>query len=234
MQLAILAGGLGTRLGPLTADIPKSLVQVLGRPFVERQIELVRRAGVRRLVLCVGHYGQKIVDRLGDGSALGVEIAYSFEGPELLGTGGALKKAEPLLDPAFMMMWGDSYLMLDYAAIWQAFMAQGLPAMMVVYRNRNQRVPSNVKLEQGRVAVYDKWQEDPAKEYIDEGLTCLKREVLERVPPGRPFAIEEVFRDLAAEGLLAAYETSQPFYEIGTPAGIAELEEVLRGEEAGS
>ena len=119
MQLAILAGGLGTRLGPLTANTPKSLVPVLGRPFLEHQIGLVRNAGIKRLVLCIGHYGQRIIERFGQGQAYGVEIVYSQEGEQLLGTGGALKNAEPLLDDAFMMMWGDSYLLLDYAAVWR-------------------------------------------------------------------------------------------------------------------
>lgn len=234
MQLAILAGGLGTRLGPLTANTPKSLVPVLGRPFLEHQIGLVRNAGVKRLVLCIGHHGQQIIERFGDGGAFGVEIAYSQEGEQLLGTGGALKNAEPLLDDAFMMMWGDSYLLLDYAAIWRAFQTQDLPAMMVVFRNHNQRVPSNLVVDDGKVTVYDKWVEDPGKVYIDEGLTCLRKEVLERVPDGEPFAIEEVFRDLAAQGKLAAYETHQPFYEIGSPQGIAELEKLLSEQESGA
>jgi NDP-sugar pyrophosphorylase family protein len=231
MQLAILAGGLGTRLGPLTANTPKSLVPVLGQPFLEHQIKLVREAGVRRLVLCIGHYGEQIVERFDDGSSYGVEIAYSQEGDQLLGTGGALKKAEHLLDDAFMMMWGDSYLLLDYAAIWKAFQAQDLPAMMVVYRNENKRVSSNVVVQDGKAVVYDKWMEDSAKVYIDEGLTCLTKRVLDRVPVGEPFAIEQVFKELAAEGKLAAYETDQPFYEIGSPEGIAELEAVLQREE---
>jgi MurNAc alpha-1-phosphate uridylyltransferase len=234
MQLAILAGGLGTRLGPLTANTPKSLVPVLGQPFLEHQFKLLREAGVMRLVLCIGHYGEQIVERFGDGSSHGVQIAYSQEGDQLLGTGGALKKAEHLLDDAFMMMWGDSYLLLDYAAIWKAFQAQDLPAMMVVFRNQNQRVPSNVVVDGGRVTVYDKWSPDPEKVYIDEGLTCLSKRVLDWVPKGEPFAIEQVFRDLAAQGELAAYQTSQPFYEIGSPEGIAELETILRGQESGA
>jgi NDP-sugar pyrophosphorylase family protein len=145
-----------------------------------------------------------------------------------LGTGGALKRAEQLLDDAFMMMWGDSYLLLDYVDIWRAFQAQDLLAMMVVFRNENKRVPSNVIVQGDRVAVYDKWVEDPGKVYIDEGLTCLRKEVLQRMPDGQPFAIEQVFRGLATEGKLAAYETKQPFYEIGSPEGLAELEEVLQ------
>jgi NDP-sugar pyrophosphorylase family protein len=234
MQLAILAGGLGTRLGPLTANTPKSLVPVLGRPFLEHQIKLVRAAGVERLVLCIGHYGEQIVERFGDGGSFGMEIAYSREGDQLLGTGGALKLAESLLADAFMMMWGDSYLLLDYADIWRTFQAQDLPAMMVVYRNENQRVPSNVVVDEGKVTVYDKWSHDPQKVYIDEGLTCLSKSVLHRVPVGEPFAIEQVFKDLAAHGKLAAYETDQPFYEIGSPEGIAELENVLQEQESGA
>jgi len=227
MQAVILAGGLGTRLGELTKDVPKSLVPVAGRPFVEHQLALLKAAGVERAVLCIAHHGQQIVDRLGDGSRWGLELAYSHEGVELLGTGGALKKAEPLLDEAFMMMWGDSYLLLDYAAIWRDFLAQPLPAMMVVYKNMNQRVPSNLVVGEGLVTVYDKWAEDPAKMYIDEGLTCMRRELLERVPADQPFAIEEIFRDLAGQHRLAAWETAQPFYEIGSPVGLAELEGLL-------
>jgi N-acetyl-alpha-D-muramate 1-phosphate uridylyltransferase len=234
MQLVILAGGLGTRLGPLTANTPKSLVPVLGRPFLEHQIKLVLRAGVKRLVLCIGHYGEQIVEHFGDGSAYGVEIVYSREGEQLLGTGGALKQAEGLLDDAFMMMWGDSYLLLDYADIWRNFQAQDLPAMMVVFRNQNQRVASNVVVDGGRVTVYDKWSPDPDKVFIDEGLTCLNKQLLDRVPVDEPFAIEQVFRDLAGEGNLAAYETPQPFYEIGSPEGITELETILRGQESGA
>ena len=205
VQVCIMAGGLGTRLGGLTRDIPKSLVSVLGAPFIEYQIALLRDAGARRLVLCVGHLGEMISDRLGDGSGLGVEIAYSTEGEELLGTGGALRKAAPLLDDEFFLLWGDSYLRLDYAGIWQRARALDLPAVMVVYRNHNQRVPSNVALSGDRVAVYDKWTEDAAKVYVDEGLTYLRKKTLDRVPAGKPYAIEQVFAELAAEGRLGSH-----------------------------
>lgn len=229
--MVIMAGGLGTRLGPRTQDRPKSLVPVLGKPFLERQIELIRPQGVTRLVLCIGHLGDQIADYFGDGSGFGVQIAYSSEGDSLLGTGGALKKAEPLLDEKFFLMWGDSYLRLDYPAVWEEAKRQNLPACMVVYRNDNQRVPSNVVLKEGKVAVYDKWQDDPGKVYIDNGLTVLKRDVLQRIPTGQAFAIEEVFRDLAREGQLGAIETPQPFYEIGSPEGLRELEELLAREQ---
>ncbi|MGD9124300.1 MAG: sugar phosphate nucleotidyltransferase [Desulfarculaceae bacterium] len=231
MQMVIMAGGLGTRLGPRTQDRPKSLVPVLGKPFLERQIDLIQPQGVTRLVLCIGHLGEQIVGYFGDGSEFGVQMAYSSEGDSLLGTGGALKKAEPLLDEKFFLMWGDSYLRLDYPAVWEEAKRQDLPASMVVYRNDNQRVPSNVVLKEGKVAVYDKWQEDPDKVYIDNGLTVLKKEVLQHIPAGQAFAIEEVFRDLAREGRLGAIETPQPFYEIGSPAGLRELEELLAREQ---
>ncbi len=228
-QTVIMAGGLGTRLGRLTARRPKSLVNIHGRPFLEYQIRLLREGGVHKVLLCVGHLGEQIKERFGTGRRLGVQIQYSEEGEDLLGTGGALKRAEPLLDERFFILWGDSYLLLDYRKIWSAFLrAHGL-GMMVVYKNANERIPSNVAVRDGRVALYDKWKTQPSMLYIDNGLSAWNKEILGMIPAGKPLEIGRLFRRLSRRGEVAAYETEQRFYEIGSVSGLLELRRLLRG-----
>ncbi len=231
MQMVILAGGMATRLGPIAETTPKSMALVQGRPFLEHQIELVCASGITEFVLCIGHLGGQIREYFGSGERFGARIAYSDEGENLLGTGGAVKKAEPLLDGAFCLMWGDSYLLVDYGAVAEAFTRRGSQAMMAVYRNENEGDTSNVVVQDGKVVRYDKWSGDPGMVYIDYGLSVLSKPVLDRIPPGGPHGIETVFRDLAGEGLLDAYEASQRFYEIGSVSGLQELEALLAAEQ---
>ncbi|MCF8043256.1 MAG: NTP transferase domain-containing protein [Desulfarculaceae bacterium] len=231
MQAAVIAGGLGTRLGALTKDIPKPLVPVAGRPFLDHQLKLLQAGGVDKVVLCIGHMGEQIQAFVGDGSRWGLEVAYSLDGPTLLGTGGSLKKAAPLLEDRFLLTWGDSYLEIEHRKVWAAFLASGLPAMMVVWRNQGAKEPSNVRLEGERVGDYDKWSPGPEFDCIDYGLSALSKQVLQAIPEGEPFAIEEVFRDLAQAGKLGAYVVERAFMEIGSPAGLAELEAHIRAQE---
>jgi len=227
MQMVILAGGLATRLGDLSANTPKSMIPVCGRPFIEHQISLVRAAGITDFVLCIGHFGNQIRDHLGTGEKLGVRITYSDEGEHLLGTGGALKKAAPFLEDAFCLMWGDSFLMLDYADIIETFWRRKSKALMVVYRNENKGEKSNVALGRGKVLAYDKWYADHGMKYIDNGLTVVSKQILDRLPGDSVCDIERVFQELAQEGSLDAYETSHCFYEIGSVAGLRDLERFL-------
>lgn len=230
MQVVILAGGLGTRLGLVTERIPKAMVSVRGKPFLQHQISLLRKNRVRDILLCIGHYGDQIRAYFGDGKRFGVELSYSEEGEALLGTGGALKKAETLLADRFFLMWGDSYLLLDYHAIWRAFIDSEAQALMVVYRNNDRGIKSNVTLRDGKVAVYDKWRHHPGMDFIDNGLSALEKSLLGRIPSGVYFEIETLFKDLSLEGGLAAFETGQKYYEIGSLEGIRELEIFLRSQ----
>ena len=170
MQTVIMAGGMGTRLGRLTARLPKSLVNIHGGPFLEYRIDLLRKNGIRKVLLCIGHLGEQIKERFGTGRDLGVTIRYSEEGEVMLGTGGALKKAEPLLEERFLLLWGDSYLLLDSREILNAILRAHCLGLMVVYKNSNERIPSNVAVKDGRVALYDKWETHPDMLYIDNGL----------------------------------------------------------------
>jgi NDP-sugar pyrophosphorylase family protein len=229
--VAILAGGLATRLRPLTEKVPKLLLEVAGEPFFSHQLRLLQKAGLARIVLCVGHLGEMIVDHYGDGRSWGMQIDYSFDGPKLLGTGGALIRALPLLGDAFYVLYGDSYLPIDYLAVGRAFRASGRPGLMTVYENRGQYDSSNVWFEGGKIRVYDKKKQLPQMRYIDYGLGLLHADVLRAWPRDAVVDLADVYGRLVATGELAGYEVSQRFYEIGSPAGLKELDALLRGGE---
>jgi NDP-sugar pyrophosphorylase family protein len=227
VPVALLAGGVATRLRPLTTTIPKALVEVAGRPFIDHQLALLRRNGVRRVVLCLGHLGEQVQAHLEAYAGFGLEVYYSFDGERLLGTGGALRCAAPLLGEAFWIMYGDSYLDVDYAAVLADFERQGQPALMTVIQNNNRWDRSNVVFHDGRLLVYDKRRNTPEMTYIDYGLALLRREVLERVPASEPYDLADLYSALVNEGRMAGYEVTQRFYEIGSPAGLEETRAYL-------
>ncbi len=226
--VAILAGGLATRLHPVTQRIPKLLVDVAGEPFFTHQLRLLRAQGLTRLVLCVGYLGQMIVDRYGDGSAHGVRIDYSFDGEKLLGTGGALIRALPMLGENFYVLYGDSYLPIDYPAAGRAFLVAGLEGLMTVYENRDRYDTSNVWFEDGRIRVYDKQTRLPQMRHIDYGLGVFRAAAFAGYPRGEVVDLATVQTDLCRRSQLAGHEVTQRFYEIGSPAGLTELDQLLR------
>jgi NDP-sugar pyrophosphorylase family protein len=227
LPVAILAGGLATRLQPLTDTIPKALVEVAGRPFAEHQVELLRSQGLTRVVWLVAYRADQIERALGDGSRWGMTFEYVDDGPVRLGTGGALRRALPRLGEAFFVIYGDSYLEGDYAAIAAAFHASGRAGLMTVFRNEGQFDASNVEFAGGRILRYDKRHRTPEMRHIDWGLGILTRRALAPYPDASPLDLAGVFGDLLAAGELAAYEVSNRFFEIGSPAGLAETREYL-------
>jgi NDP-sugar pyrophosphorylase family protein len=223
MQILILAGGLGTRLRPLTERLPKCMVPANGKPFLEHQLRLLASRGVRDIVLCVGHLGERVLEYFGNGHRFGVSLTYAWERNGLLGTAGAIRSAEPLLAPEFFVAYGDSYLLLDYRAIMTRFRSSDALAMMVVYRNEDRLERSNVVVEDGHVVAYDKTTRLPGMVFINEGLSLLRRRSLQLIPPGIPFTQEQLFQMLARRRQLLAYETPQRFYEIGSFQGLNEF-----------
>lgn len=223
MQMVILAGGLATRLRPLTESVPKSMVLIEGRPFLEYQVELLKRQGITDIVLCVGYLGDRIKEYFGGGERFGVQIRYSEEGERLLGTAGAIKKAEPLLADKFFVMYGDSYLLLDYAPIMHYFESFDRLALMVVFKNFDRWDQSNVIVEGNRVKVYQKGRKLPGMDYIDAGVSLLKKEALRGIPAAAVVDLVEFSQRLIEKGELLAYETQQRFYEIGSPQGLEEF-----------
>jgi len=227
LPVAILAGGLATRLRPVTETIPKALVEIAGEPFLAHQLRLLARAGYRRVVLCVGYRAQQIEEFAKDGSAFGIEIAYSPDGPQLLGTAGALKRALPLLGEAFAVVYGDSYLTCDYAAAERTFLNSGRLGLMTVYRNEGLWDTSNVEFTCGRIAAYDKVNRTPKMRHIDYGLGMFHAAAFDDVPLDRPNDLAALYQDLLRRGELAAWESPDRFYEIGSPEGIRDLTEFL-------
>jgi len=208
--------------------VPKSLVDVGGRPFAVEQLELLRRNGLAEIVFCLGHLGEQVEAALGDGRAWGVRLRYVYDGAQLLGTGGALLRALPLLGESFFVLYGDSYLDCDYAAVAAAFRDSGRLGLMTVFRNAGQWDASNVHYDQGRIRRYDKRQRSPEMQHIDFGLGLLTAEALRRYPLGPALDLATVYQDLLAADQLAAFEVQQRFYEIGSPAGLAETRRYLQ------
>jgi NDP-sugar pyrophosphorylase family protein len=234
VPVALLAGGLATRLRPITEKIPKALVEVSGRPFIDHQLELLKGNGIRRVVLCVGYLGEMLRDHLGDGAHFGVELKYSFDGPRLLGTGGAVRAALPLLGETFWVMYGDSYMDIDYRAVLASFAQSGADGLMTVLRNDDQWDRSNVVFRDGKLLRYDKGQQTPDMSYVDYGVALLRRSAAERLPENEASDVADLYRDMVAEGRMVGYEITRRFYEIGSPRGLRETQEYLAKRKSGS
>lgn len=222
LPVAILAGGLATRLLPVTAEIPKALVEIDGRPFAEHQLELLREHGITDVVFLIGHLGEMVQDALGDGSQWSMRIRYVFDGPRRLGTGGALKAALRELGDAFFVLYGDSYLECDYRAIERTFRESGRLALMTVCRNDDRWDRSNVSFVDGRIVSYNKVAQSPDMHHIDYGLGIFDRRAFDRFAPDTAFDLVTVYQQLLAEHQLAAFDVPGRFYEIGSHTGLAE------------
>jgi NDP-sugar pyrophosphorylase family protein len=225
LPVAILAGGLATRLRPITETIPKALVDVAGVPFVIRQLEFLRGQGMASIVLCIGYLGEKVEAVVGDGSAYGVDVKYSWDGPKLLGTGGALKQALPLLGDKFFVFYGDSYLPIDFRAVERDFLKSNKPALMTVLKNADQWDKSNVLFHDNTIVEYNKRAPKPEMTHIDYGLGVLSADVLRTAPANSPFDLADIYHDLSLRGDLAGHEVFERFYEIGSHKGLEEATE---------
>ena len=203
-------------------------MSVAGEPFLVHQLRLLHSEGFRKVVICVGYLGEAIEASIGDGCALGLHIDYSFDGPTLLGTGGALKHALPKLGEKFLVVYGDSYMPVDYAAVVQAFVGSEKPALMTVFENKGRWGASNVWFEAGEIRRYDKKLRIPEMRYIDYGIAVLSATVLAPFPDNAAFDLADVYSQLVSENKMAVYEVKQRFYEIGSPQGLAELNCLLR------
>lgn len=223
--LALLAGGLGTRLGELTSTVPKSLVMAAGEPFLAHQLRLLAGQGVRDIVLCCGHMGEQIEAFAGNGARFDCRIRYSRDGSPPLGTGGAIRRALPLLGPRFWVMYGDSYLTTEFPPVLDAFHRSEKPALMTVVASGSDA--KNVLLSAGRVVRYDKRAADAQMTHIDYGLGLFRAEIFRRWPGSASFDLSLVQSRLADQNLLAGYEVAERYYEIGSVAGLAETEKFL-------
>jgi NDP-sugar pyrophosphorylase family protein len=225
--VCILAGGRGTRLGERARDVPKPLVEVAGEPFLIHQLRLLAAHHVREVVLCVGYRGEMIESRIG-AERFGIRIAYSYDSPSLDGTLGAIRRALPLLSERFLVLYGDTYLRVDYDAASRAWCESGLLALMVVLRNEGRWDASNARCERGLVVAYDKHAPTSEMEWIDYGLGGLTAAALECVTECES-DLAALYTALAARGELCAHPTDERFYEIGTPSALEATDAFLRG-----
>jgi NDP-sugar pyrophosphorylase family protein len=230
MQCVILAGGLGTRMRPLTESCPKTLLPARGRPFAWHQLHWLAAHGITEVIYSIGHQGDMIRRYWSEEAPPVPSIRFVDEGEKLRGTAGALRLAREhdVLDESFFVIYGDSFLPVEFSPVWQAFQASGQPALMTVLRNEGRWDRSNVIYQPGRVMLYDKTAA-PGMQYIDYGLSCLRRDLFDDRAPAD---LAVLFHQLSVSGRLAAFEVHQRFYEIGSPAGLRDFEQYLETREA--
>jgi NDP-sugar pyrophosphorylase family protein len=230
--LALLTGGLALRLRPHTLKVPKAMIEVAGAPFIAHQLRLLRRERVPRVVLCVGYLGEQIEAFVKDGGQFGVAVDYCHDGADnganLLGTGGALRNALPLLGPEFLVMYGDSWLDTSFAPVVTAFRQSGKSALMTVFRNAGRWDTSNIWYENGTIRRYDKRERLPQMQHIDWGLSVVKAELLRERPADAAFDLADLLAELSRRGELAGYEIATRFYEIGSVEGWRATDALLR------
>lgn len=225
--VVILAGGLATRLRPLTESIPKALVDIHGEPFIAHQLRLLKKQGMDSVMLCLGYRGEMIMDFIGTGQQYGLNISYSLDGEQLLGTAGAIKKALPDLPEAFFVLYGDSYLPCDFSEVQKAFLASGKQGLMTVFHNAGQWDTSNVQFQQNRIIAYDKVHKTKDMHHIDYGLGVFNKNAFHPVPHSVAYDLANVYQTLLAEGQLAAHPITERFYEVGSFVGMEELQMYL-------
>ncbi len=222
MQTLILAGGLATRLRPITEKIPKALIQINGTPFIDFQLNYLKKQGMTNVVLCTGFLAEQIVDHVGNGSRYGLKVVYSNDGEKLLGTGGAVKNAATFLDDDFFILYGDSFLPIEFKPIYNKFKLNKLPALMTILENNNQWDKSNVIFDGKQINLYDKKNYSDQMNYIDYGLSLCKKDVFIKMTYNI-FDLAEIFTSLSKEKQLDFYEVHDRFYEIGSQQGIEDF-----------
>jgi len=228
LPIVVLAGGLGTRLGALTQQLPKCLIEINGKPFVHWQVSALRDAGYEYFVFCVSHKSSLVMDFLGDGSRLGVKIEYSLDGEKQLGTGGALKGALNLLGPDFGVIYGDSYLPINYFEVEENFLNRRTRVLMTVFKNSNQNHPNNVYLKADQSIFYNKHVQDPRMKHIDYGLMYMEASVFGNTEPNSFFDLADLLSNLSDLEEVTGFEVYNSFYEIGSEQGIKEFSKFLR------
>lgn len=223
LPVVILAGGLATRLRPITETIPKSLVAINGEPFIYHQLRLLAAQGVTQVYLLVGHLGEQIKDAVGNGQQFGITVEYIDEGETLLGTAGAVIHALSQLPPTFFLMYGDSYLTCDFKAVGDYFIATDQLGLMTVFNNDDQWDRSNVLFVDGQIRVYDKVNRTADMRHIDYGLSCFDRDAFLGYESGVPLDLTTIYHNLLERQQLVGYEVAERFYEVGSFAGLEEF-----------
>lgn len=224
LPVIILAGGLATRLRPVTEKIPKALIEVVGEPFICRQLKYLESQGIRKVILCIGYLGDMIEAVVGSGSKFGIEVSYSRDGSELLGTGGAIKKALPLVEEVFFVLYGDSFLPINFSFVEKAFLSTNKSALLTIFKNSDEWDRSNVKYLSNVLIEYNKEFPSSDMNYIDYGLSILSRNLFDSYETGQTFDLSEIYKNLSHQSQLKGYPVNERFYEIGSYKGLKDTE----------
>ena len=230
MKVVILAGGLGTRLGNETLNKAKILIDIAGKPFISRQLNYLSDQGIKDIVICVGHLGHQIKDYIGNGSKYNLKVSYSEDGDQLLGTGGSIKKASQILGENFFILYGDSFLPINFSRVEKAFFQEKKPALMTVLKNLGQWDVSNVSFE-NKCVIYNKKKLLINMDYIDYGLNVVNNSIFHAFPSNKAFDLSDIFEDLSNKNLLAGFEIHDRFYEIGSIKGLNDTIEFFKKKE---
>ncbi len=230
LQVVIIAGGLATRLWPETKSVPKSLIEINGKPFIDWQLKLLKEQGVDKVLLCIGYLGDQIKDYVGNGEKWGLKVDYSSEGENLLGTGGALRNALDKLDDFFFLTYGDSYLPINYSNVSDSFFNLRKPALMTIYKNNSNYDKSNIVMKNNVIKKYEKGSEDPELIYIDYGLLVMSKSIISKFEGGKKIDLADPLKELVKKEELSSFEVYQRFYEVGSRTGIEMLENYLKKE----
>jgi len=227
-SVVLLAGGVATRLRPITETIPKALLTVAGEPFIAHQLLLLQKNGIKKVVICSGYLSNQIEGFVGDGSRFGLSVTFSVDGEKLLGTGGAIKKALPLLGEEFFVLYGDSYLTVNFKHVYESFLTSSTSlGLMTVFKNLNAWDNSNIVFEGGQIVVYDKKNKIKGMDYIDYGLGILKKRAFDKMADRDVFDLSEIYQGIISKKLMCGYEAPERFYEIGSLSGLAETEQYI-------
>jgi len=230
MQIAIICGGLATRLKKVSKTVPKSMIEINGKPFLQYQIEMLKKQKIKDIVLCVGHLSEKIESYFGNGSKFGVNIKYSYDKDKLLGPIGAVKNAESLLEDEFFIMYGDSYIFVDFKKVYEFYKKQQKLACMVVYKNENKYDKSNLAVEKNMVVAHKDDSKGHDIDYIDYGTSILNKKSLDFIPKNEFFSTEKFFKILILKNELLAYVVKKRFYHIGTPEALEEYRNYIKNQ----
>ena len=225
--VVIIAGGAATRLRPITKSVPKAMLEVAGKPFIAHQLLLLQKNGIKKAVICSGYLSKQIEDFVADGSKFGLSVTFSVDGEKLLGTGGAVKKALDLLEEEFFIMYGDSYLTVNFKNVYDYFLTSPGMGLMTVFKNSNAWDNSNIVFKNSKIAAYDKKKKTKEMDYIDYGLGILKKSAFDAMAARDIFDLSELYQDIISNKQMSGYEVSERFYEIGSLRGLSETEEYI-------
>ena len=227
LPVAILAGGLGTRLGKKALNKAKVLIDVAGKPFISRQLNYLSDQGIKDIVICVGHLGNQIKNYIGNGSKYNLNVSYSDDSDRLLGTGGSIKKACQILGEHFFILYGDSFLPVNFSLIEKAYFQEKKPALMTVLKNKGRWDKSNAYFKD-KCVKYNKKKPQKNMDYIDYGLNIVKNSIFSDFPSNEVFDLADVFENLSNKSLLAGFEIYDRFYEIGSINGLNDTIEFFK------